>query len=96
MLDIIEQIFDIHYMNTSRLDGSQSMEIREKNIAKFMDPDSNDVKYMLSSLKIGSEGINLTAANHVPCYILSFNYFVYIVYIYLIFIYIINSLCYLF
>jgi len=62
VLDILGDVLKRHGIVAVRLDGKQSMEARAQNVEELSNPNT---RCMLLSLKVGSEGINLTAANHV-------------------------------
>ncbi|KAL6651979.1 hypothetical protein ACP70R_010904 [Stipagrostis hirtigluma subsp. patula] len=63
MLDLLELSLSSNHIQFRRLDGSMSLNIREKAVKEFnTDP---EVRVMLMSLKAGNLGLNMVAACHV-------------------------------
>lgn len=66
-IDIVSSAIEIDCpdLNKVVLDGRSSTKKREKMLEQFrMDPDT---RVMLINYKVGSEGLNLTCANHIIC-----------------------------
>lgn len=61
-LDIIQNILAKKHMKLSRIDGSQSIKRRQKEVEKFQ---ASETQVFLISLKAGGVGLNLTAASYV-------------------------------
>ena len=61
-LDIIETAFNERCWKFSRIDGSQSVKKRQKQVDQFQ---SGETPLFLISLKAGGVGLNLTAASYV-------------------------------
>lgn len=71
MLDILERVLNHMNITFIRLDGQTPVELRQEMIDKFHD--ETDITVFLLSTKAGGFGINLTCANTVIIYDLSFN-----------------------
>ena len=71
MLDILERVLNHMGITFIRLDGQTPVELRQEMIDKFHD--ETDITVFLLSTKAGGFGINLTCANTVIIYDLSFN-----------------------
>ena len=61
-LDIIQKEFDKRLWRYSRIDGSQTIKHRQKEVDRFQNGDN---RLFLISLKAGGVGLNLTAASYV-------------------------------
>jgi SNF2 family DNA or RNA helicase len=61
-LDIIQNVLREKHMKLSRIDGSQSIKKRQKQVDEFQ---SGETQVFLISLKAGGVGLNLTAASYV-------------------------------
>jgi SNF2 family DNA or RNA helicase len=61
-LDIIQNILTKKHMKLSRIDGSQTIKRRQKEVEKFQ---GGETEVFLISLKAGGVGLNLTAASYV-------------------------------
>ncbi|AQK50396.1 Putative SNF2-domain/RING finger domain/helicase domain protein [Zea mays] len=63
MLDLLELSLNINCIQYRRLDGTMSLNLREKNVKDFnTDP---EVRVMIMSLKAGNLGLNMVSACHV-------------------------------
>ncbi|PWZ52052.1 Helicase-like transcription factor CHR28 [Zea mays] len=63
MLDLLELSLNINGIQYRRLDGTMSLNLREKNVKDFnTDP---EVRVMIMSLKAGNLGLNMVSACHV-------------------------------
>lgn len=71
MLDILERVLNYMGITFVRLDGQTPVELRQPLIDKFYE--ETDITVFLLSTKAGGFGINLTCANTVIIYDLSFN-----------------------
>lgn len=71
MLDILERVLNNMSITFIRLDGQTPVDVRQALIDKFYD--ETDITVFLLSTKAGGFGINLTCANTVIIYDLSFN-----------------------
>lgn len=71
MLDILERVLNHMGVTFIRMDGQTPVELRQEMIDKFHD--ETDITVFLLSTKAGGFGINLTCANTVIIYDLSFN-----------------------
>lgn len=71
MLDILERVLNHMGITFIRMDGQTPVELRQEMIDKFHD--ETDITVFLLSTKAGGFGINLTCANTVIIYDLSFN-----------------------
>lgn len=71
MLDILERVLNHMSITFIRMDGQTPVELRQEMIDKFHD--ETDITVFLLSTKAGGFGINLTCANTVIIYDLSFN-----------------------
>lgn len=61
-LDLIQEVVEKHHWRYSRIDGSQSINTRQKQVENFQ---SGKNPIFLISLKAGGVGLNLTAASYV-------------------------------
>lgn len=71
MLNILERVLDILGITYLRMDGQTQVDMRQDMIDKFYN--ETDITVFLLSTKAGGFGINLTCANTVIIYDLSFN-----------------------
>ncbi len=61
-LDIIQNIFQEYHWKLARIDGTQTMKHRQREVDKFQ---AGQCRIFLISLKAGGVGLNLTAASYV-------------------------------
>lgn len=71
VLDILERVLDLLQISFLRLDGQTPVDMRQDTIDKYYE--ESDITVFLLSTKAGGFGINLTCANTVIIYDLSFN-----------------------
>ncbi|KAK9479064.1 P-loop containing nucleoside triphosphate hydrolase protein [Lipomyces japonicus] len=72
MLDILEDFLFLLNIQSTRLDGTLSTEIRQKRIDSFNDPNSEKQVFILST-RAGGVGINLATADTVIMYDQDYN-----------------------